>query len=271
MTVKINLQSKVISVNPEAGEVCLEGGTIVKGDLIVGADGLHSRTVAAVLPSGRRIVDAGLNCFRFLVPMEKVKANPLAKAYVEGTLLNCLAFYPSTKTSEITTSESPWLNAGDNEKLLSHFKDSQEVVREICCMAEDLKLYKLTTRDLLPTFVKGKLALLGDAAHPMLPHRAQSTGQAIEDAGALGAVFGEGTQPEQVGELLDLYNKARYEHAIAAALLSRYYLGTNKDQTQADFETFLPGVSVPDNEYAFLWCSDPIQEVERLRKGMQEE
>ncbi|KAI1330404.1 FAD/NAD(P)-binding domain-containing protein [Xylariaceae sp. FL0255] len=286
--VNIHLRSRTASVDAKAGEAHLVDGTVIKGDVIIGADGLHSRAVEAVVPNGGDIVDMGLNCFRFLVPTEKAKSNPIVAEYLEGaessiiidalpdrrflfypcrdgTLLNCAAFYPSAEPDEKTEGES-WNNEGDVRRLLGHFQGCCPAVKEICKMAEDLKMYSLETRDPPKTFVRGKLAVLGDAAHPMLPHRGQGAGQAIEDAGALGEIFsGPDATPENVGKLLDLYNRVRYEHSVTAALLSRFYFATHSEETKALFKQFLPDTQIPENEFAFLWKSDPIKDVQRLR------
>lgn len=65
----------------------------------------------------------------------------------------------------------------------------------------------------LPTFIHGRLALLGDAAHPFLPHQGQGGGQAIEDAVALAALLPLGTQPHDIPDRLQLYNSCRYERS----------------------------------------------------------
>jgi hypothetical protein len=67
--------------------------------------------------------------------------------------------------------------------------------------------------DKLPTFVHERFALLGDAAHPFLPHQGQGGGQAIEDAVALGALLPLGTTRHDIPERLRLYNECRYERA----------------------------------------------------------
>lgn len=65
----------------------------------------------------------------------------------------------------------------------------------------------------MPTFVHERLALLGDAAHPFLPHQGQGGGQAIEDAAALAALLPLGTTRQDIPERLALYNECRYERS----------------------------------------------------------
>lgn len=79
---KLNVASRVASVNAETATVKLEDGTTVSGDLLVGADGVHSRTRKSV-PGGDVVpFDSGKSAFRFLVPTEKLAANEATAAAV---------------------------------------------------------------------------------------------------------------------------------------------------------------------------------------------
>ena len=70
--------------------------------------------------------------------------------------------------------------------------------------------WALYDREPLPTWTKGRLALLGDAAHPMLPHLGQGANQAIEDGMAL-AVILSAADNAGVPEALLAYEKLRRE------------------------------------------------------------
>ena len=70
--------------------------------------------------------------------------------------------------------------------------------------------YSTTVVEQLSTYVKGRMALIGDAAHPFLPHLAQGGAQAIEDGVALATMLGRGVQKSDVPLRLRLYNEARY-------------------------------------------------------------
>jgi hypothetical protein len=70
--------------------------------------------------------------------------------------------------------------------------------------------YSTTLVEQLSTYVKGRMALIGDAAHPFLPHLAQGGAQAIEDGVALATMLGRDVQKSDVPLRLRLYNEARY-------------------------------------------------------------
>lgn len=149
-----------------------------------------------MLSNGRDKITTGQKVFRFLVPLEKAETNPLVKNFLDtaglnrtsaigsahrrlvvypcrsGTLLNCAFLHPATEADDLAGRGSSWLNPGTVEDLVRQLDGFDDGVREFCKMAEDLKLFSLVTRDPPPTYVKGKLALMGDAAHPMLPRKA---------------------------------------------------------------------------------------------------
>lgn len=84
-----------------------------------------------------------------------------------------------------------------------------------------LKLWRLYDRGALGTWVNGCAALLGDAAHPFLPHQGQGGAQAIEDGAALGALLPLGVEKREIPARLELYMKARYERATMVQNFSR--------------------------------------------------
>jgi salicylate hydroxylase len=138
----------------------------------------------------------GQNCFRFLVPMAKVQANPSTAALLSrtgldgvhafsgpdrrlviypcrtGELLNIVAIHPAG-SGEVK--EDSWLESGNLEQLLQIYSSFGPELQALCSMAEDLKLWSLASRSPPRTFVKGKLALVGDAAHPTLPRKSCTT------------------------------------------------------------------------------------------------
>lgn len=97
--------------------------------------------------------------------------------------------------------------------MLTIYRGFDTSVQAIIGKAEDPKVWKLLDCQKLPSFVHERLALLGDAAHPFLPHQGQGGGQAIEDAAALGALLPKGTVRAEIPERLKLYNECRYERA----------------------------------------------------------
>ena len=73
----------------------------------------------------------------------------------------------------------------------------------------------------LPRWSSGRLTLLGDAAHPMLPHLGQGVNQALEDAVALATLLGASTSPAGVPRVLAAYEGLRRDRTARVQLGSR--------------------------------------------------
>jgi len=75
--------------------------------------------------------------------------------------------------------------------------------------ATTIRIWPLHHADPYSTWVKGRAVLVGDAAHPMLPHVAQGGAQCIEDAASLGALFPLNTPVKEIHKRLHLFEKVR--------------------------------------------------------------
>ncbi|KAL5377865.1 hypothetical protein DPSP01_009479 [Paraphaeosphaeria sporulosa] len=282
---KIHLGCGVESLDPSAGKVMLADGREFHADVIIGADGVHSRTVHSVAAEPQKKISTRQTCFRFLVPTDKLSSNPSAKALVDriglkglhafrskteqlvlypcrsGSLINCAAFLP-TDDYDDDIGESSWLNSGQHSDLMAAVESYGPELRELCSLAEDVKLWSLVSRDPPRSFVKGKVALVGDAGHPMLPHMGQGGAQAFEDAATLGALLPADTTPEQVAERLRMYNDVRYEHAVTIMFLSR--VGEQfQEVVMGDLRRFVPSARMPEDMFEYSWCSYPTRDAER--------
>ena len=90
--VELNLASPVVAVDTVAGSVTLEDGSVQKGDLVVGADGLHSVVRRETLGLEKGVQASGMSAFRFLASTEKLNSDPQLAKLLEwkikgGTLL----------------------------------------------------------------------------------------------------------------------------------------------------------------------------------------
>ncbi|KAL4969013.1 uncharacterized protein BDV14DRAFT_196331 [Aspergillus stella-maris] len=284
--IDIRLSSRVLSVNAETGEVVLEDGTKNRADLVVGADGIHSRSVQAIVGGDRGVISTGQNCYRFLVPVDKMQDNPLTAKLLEkigldgvhafatqnrrlviypcreGKLLNVGGIYQAGSGTD-GGNDASWHNAGDVSLLLETYSDFGEELKEMCRLAEDVKLWSLASRDPAPIFYRGKLALIGDAAHPMLPHQGQGAAQAFEDAAALAGVMTADTSVEQLPQRLELYNKLRYVHAVTVMMMSRIN-DERRGEMLDELRRYVPGAELPEDMFAYTWPSDPIKDAGRL-------
>jgi salicylate hydroxylase len=176
-------------------EVSLDDGTVVRADVVVGADGIHSAV-------RRKVFDTqaprftGCAAFRGLVPTDRVRGfdiEPTAQIwmgpgrhfahyFVSRHLLNFVAVVDR----DAWTRES-WSAQADPADALAEFDGWHPQVRAILGAVDNLYVLALFDREPMPHWSAGRVTLLGDACHAMLPFMAQSAAQAIEDAATLAA------------------------------------------------------------------------------------
>ncbi|KAH8804405.1 putative salicylate hydroxylase [Xylogone sp. PMI_703] len=255
--VQVHTSSKVDKVDPHLGTVVLCDGTCVYGDLIVGADGVHSATRSAITGKQFRSYKSHENAIRFLISRESALADPITRDLVtedgsmdmwygsnrkiviypcvNSTLLNFVCIHPS----HLSGSSDEYNEPVSQQKLLEIYRDFDPRMVHLLkkSAAESLKVFPLYDMETLPTFINDKLAVIGDAAHPFTPHLAQGGAMAIEDAVSLGVMLPLGTKPEEISERLKLYNEARYKRATTVQNNSRIAGGdgTASAQTLDEF------------------------------------
>jgi 2-polyprenyl-6-methoxyphenol hydroxylase-like FAD-dependent oxidoreductase len=234
MPVDMCYSSKVVQVNPAAGTVLLSTGDMLQGDVIVGADGVFSQTRKMVKGGDITPFSSGKSAFRFLVDKRSALEDPRTAKFAKregelimwlghhskicaypcqgNELLNFVCIHPAEQTA---APSDDWSNGGSKKALLDVYADFDDSVRALLDKAspETIKVWQLLDMDKLPTWTNDKLALLGDAAHPFLPHQGQGGGQAMEDAAALAVVLPFGTRPDEISERLKVYESCRYERA----------------------------------------------------------
>jgi salicylate hydroxylase len=187
-------------------------------DVVIAADGIQSSLQKHVVePSPPEY--SGSRAYRGLIPTEKVGDWPKEAHLVwmgdgkhfmvypvrSGRLLNYVGFVP-TKTETIES----WSATGDRDELAASFAGWDARVVGLLEKVETCFWWGLYDRKPLASWTKGRLGLLGDAAHAMLPHVGQGANQAIEDGVAL-AVFLEGRDPGEIPEALRRYERFRRE------------------------------------------------------------
>jgi len=193
-----------------------EGGETVEADVVVAADGIHS-TLQGYVAEARAPEYSGSRAYRGLVAREKLpgwrdEAHQVwmgdGKHFMVfpvrgGRLLNYVGFVPT----QDRTVES-WSAVGDRDELAASFEGWDPRVVELLAKVETCFWWGLYDREPLPSWTNGRLVLLGDAAHPMLPHLGQGANQAIEDGVAL-AVLLEGRDAAEVPGILPAFERLR--------------------------------------------------------------
>ncbi|KAI8267068.1 hypothetical protein K4K58_008766 [Colletotrichum sp. SAR11_239] len=240
----IKLRSEVTSYDPENAAIGLSDGTTITSDLVVVADGIHSAGVEAVLGSSNPAYPAGQDnfCYRFLLPMEEVLGDQ--------------------ETAQLFD-DANWHSPVDKSHLLKTFSNFHPSVIYLLNKATEVKQWPLLYRAPIPTWRKGRMILIGDAAHPMLPHQGQGGAQAIEDGVALGICLSNMSSSIDVPERLEMFESIRRNRASAVTIFSNAAQDEAEKIREAASEFVQPVERIPtkpEEFYDFHFDYDIIED-----------
>jgi salicylate hydroxylase len=196
-------------------------------DVLVGADGIHSAVRDVVAGPGSPVF-TGLAAYRALVPADEAPAfarRPVCSIWLGpgrhfvhypvsgGAYVNLVTANPAGDWR----TES-WTAPGRVADFLAEFAGWNEAVLQLIGAARETRRYAFYAREPITTWVAGRVALLGDAAHPMLPFFAQGAGQTIEDGAVLARCLAN--RPDDVTAALRRYEALRVERATRVQRMS---------------------------------------------------
>lgn len=206
----------------------LADGSRVEGRILIGADGLWSNIRKQMLQDGPPRV-SGHTTYRSVIPTEEMPEDLRWNAATLWAGPKChIVHYPlqGWKTFNLVVTyhnDAPEPVAGkpvSREEVRRGFEHVAPVARQIIDKADDWKLWVLCDRDPVMNWTDGKVALLGDAAHPMLQYFAQGACMAMEDAVSLSHLMGERGFDGIEQTLVD-YQNSRSLRAARVQLQSR--------------------------------------------------
>ncbi|KAJ6561818.1 hypothetical protein B0H19DRAFT_1233683 [Mycena capillaripes] len=244
------LDSRVVACDTEAGTVTLANGEAIRADVVIGADGVHSVIRTSILGHAVAAAPADWACFRCLFDASTVKDIPELKWLTEGisgarsvawreggplrmffiypcrsgALVNFVGFYTPTKQDDPgqspqypliqpNNSDTDWTPTATREEIVEKFDGFHPKFLRIL----DLPLYspilkwQIRVTPLLPSWICGRAALLGDAAHATIPLLGQGLAMALEEAATLGCLLPFGTTKGDVPTRLGAYQALRKE------------------------------------------------------------
>ncbi|HME30317.1 MAG TPA: FAD-dependent monooxygenase [Pseudolabrys sp.] len=224
----------------DAARVSFSNGRIAAADVVIAADGIHSELRPYVFPPSRPAF-SGSVAYRGVLAHECIPNWPtdawlmwLGKAKHFLTfpvrarkLINYVGFVPADEQMK-----ESWSAPGDPEVLRREFVGWDPRIEQLLRHVQMTFRWALYDREPLPGWTKGRLTLLGDAAHPMLPHLGQGANQSIEDGMALATILERADRTTASAALL-VYERLRRER-VASVQRGARENGLRYDSAYAD-------------------------------------
>ena len=226
-------------------EATFGNGEHVNADALVGADGIHS-TVRQLLFGPANPHFTGCMAYPGLVPAERIKhLNVEVDAHIwMGPGKHIVSYYVAAKRllnfvgiiEQDTWTRELWTDRGDVRDLRAAFVGWDPNLRAIVDTIDETFIWGLFDRAPLSRWSVGRVTLLGDACHPMLPFMAQGAAQALEDGVSLAGCL---TTIGDVPAALSHYEKMRLPRtsriqAMSAANKTRFHLPDGPAQQERD-------------------------------------
>ena len=221
----LSLSTEVTSVEPGGAATARVATTAgdLEADLVVAADGIGSATRVALFPGHPGLRYAGLTAWRLLVgPV--AGPLPMAESWGHGTVFGVMPLSGGRVYCYAAAPATPGERAGDElAGLVRRFGTWHEPIPRLLAAARPGDVLRHDVAELaapLPSFHRGRAALLGDAAHPMTPNLGQGACQALEGAVVI-ARLAAAADPDAVTGMLDRYTAARLARTTDVVRWSR--------------------------------------------------
>ena len=222
---------KVVSIEDNGDNVAVhtDTGETFKGAALVGCDGLWSTVRAHIINDGKPVV-SGHIAYRAVLPTAQWpqeyrlprmivwagnKTHLVHYPLRHGELFNLVVVFHSDRYQE------GWDSYGDPTELHERFAEKCEPVRTLLKKVDSWRMWVLCDRPPIKYWSKGRITLLGDAAHPMLQYLAQGACMAIEDAVCLADQIAAGGGDYRTA--FKRYAELRYLRTARVQIMARVY------------------------------------------------
>jgi salicylate hydroxylase len=207
----------------------LAGGERIEGRALIACDGMWSKIRDRIVGDGKPRV-SGHIAYRAVLKREDVPDDLWRPDIVlwagprthfvhyplrRGQLFNLVAVFHSDHYEE------GWDAEGSTELLWQHFKGEVPQVLRLLERINTWRMWVLCDREPVKDWVKNRVALLGDAAHPMLQYLAQGACMATEDAVILSEELAKA--PDDIPAAFKAYNEKRYLRTARVQIMARVY------------------------------------------------
>lgn len=249
------------------------GGSL-EADVVIAADGIHSELRQFVAPPSRPVFHGSI-AYRGVLPHYLIRDWPTdrwlmwlgkSKHFLtfpvrSGQLINYVGFVPA----DAEMKES-WSAPGDPDLLRAEFEGWEPRIGALLGQVQNTFRWALYDREPLPVWTKGRLTLLGDAAHPMLPHLGQGANQSIEDGMALATILARANRTQVTPALL-AYERLRRER-VAAVQRGARENGMRYDSAYSDLGVRDAEIRAHAEFRKKLYSHDVVPEAQALAQSL---
>jgi salicylate hydroxylase len=231
----VTLAKRCTSVrNGAAAVATFEDGSTAEADIIVGADGIHS-AVRASLWGADAPRFTGKICYRSVIPATGPASASSAitdSAIAENSQWlgphGTIVLYPLRGQELINVvchydddgyRHESWVTECSRAEVLQRYAGWHESLLRLFAAGQTWYKWALYDREPMPRWTHGRITLLGDAAHPMLPYLGQGACQALEDAAVLASALR--AEPGDPVAALGRYERTRQPRASRVVLTAR--------------------------------------------------
>ncbi|KAJ5402817.1 uncharacterized protein N7487_008713 [Penicillium crustosum] len=227
--VTVKVASRVVGYNIEGPSIVLGNGETVSADLVVAADGVKSVARGTLDQSGKPTFQkTGFAAYRATVDVERIKEDPELSWLLEKPALNIwigdqrhVMTYTigAGKSFNMVLSHpddsdpSTWDQQNTLSEMRCEFQGWDSRLEKIIGLIEKTIKWPLISGVPLSRWVNGKVLILGDAAHAMLPYMSQGAAMAVEDGAALARSLSKIEDATDIPKALSIFEKVRIERA----------------------------------------------------------
>ena len=294
--VDLRTRSKVARVEDDfRPSVQLASGEWISGDLVLGADGIHSllrKKLASHFRVSDKIIPTGDSAYRVSIPRSALQEEPEILSHLDQGISTRwlgdgghIMAYPirhSTQYNMVfvhlshpnrSDETNLWSQRGSKEEMRAFYKDWSPTVQRLISYvpASELMEWPLNIHSPLPSWTLGRTALLGDACHPMLPYVAQGAAQAIEDAGTLAVCLSMSADVPLTLKVYETVRKNRAETIQSSATATQRALHLPDGPEQEERDSWMKGLNkktkggtkdmwADKNFQNFMWGVDVMNE-----------
>src|SRR5215510_461965 len=265
-----------VSQDEDGVEATLQTGEKIRGDVLVGCDGIHS-VVRKHLRGEEQKHFANILMWRSLISAEKLERLNLPECgnYWFGPGRTLITYWVRPKKLYSILASVPanevqresWDDSGDISEMMRSFDDAEPCARKMLEQCPSVFITGMFYRDPVDNWTDGRITLLGDAAHPMVPFLAAGAGQSIEDAWTFARVLAR-RKDDVPGALLEYQQRRlpRTTRIQAGARAAVKLMHESEQQRVRDRNGRWKGMAridpMAETSWGLAWSYDVVKAVE---------